>query len=62
MSKKILIIGSGIAGISASLKLNSYGFNSVVVDKGKFLGGRIATRELKIGKNSNFFFMALSFL
>ena len=61
MSKKILIIGSGIAGISASLKLNSYGFSSVIVDKGKFLGGRIATRELKIGKNSNFFFHGAQF-
>ena len=61
MSKKILIIGSGIAGISASLKLNSYGFSSVIVDKGKFLGGRMATRELKIGKNSNFFFHGAQF-
>ena len=61
MSKKILIIGSGIAGISASLKLNSYGFHSVIVDKGNFLGGRIATRELKMGKNSNFFFHGAQF-
>ena len=61
MSKKILIIGSGIAGISASLKLNSYGFHSVIVDKGNFLGGRIATKELKMGKNSNFFFHGAQF-
>lgn len=61
MSKKILVIGSGIAGISASLKLNSYGLDSVIVDKGKFLGGRIATRELKMGKNSICFFHGAQF-
>ena len=47
MSKKILIIGSGIAGISASLKLKSYGFETTIVDKGNFIGGRIGTREKK---------------
>ena len=48
MSKKILIIGSGIAGIAASLKLKSYGLESTIVDKGNFIGGRIGTREKKI--------------
>ncbi len=38
MSKKVIIIGSGIAGISSSLKLKSYGFNSTIVDKGNFIG------------------------
>ncbi len=61
MSKKVLIIGSGIAGISASLKLNSYGLNSIIVDKGNFIGGRISTREIKIQSNSNFFFHGAQF-
>ena len=53
MSKKILIIGSGIAGISSSLKLKSYGLNSMIVYKGNFIGGRISTREIKIESNIN---------
>ena len=56
MSKKVIIIGSGIAGISSSLKLKSYGINSTIVDKGNFIGGRISTRELKSDSNSSFFF------
>ncbi len=61
MSKKVLIIGSGIAGISSSLKLKSYGINSLIVDKGNFIGGRISTREAKIGINSGFFFHGAQF-
>ena len=56
MSKKVIIIGSGIAGISSSLKLKSYGINSIIVDKGNFIGGRISTREVKIDSSSSFFF------
>ena len=62
MSKKVIIIGSGIAGISSSLKLKSYGINSIILDKGNFIGGRISTREVKNGSSSSFFFMVLNFL
>ena len=61
MSKKILIIGSGIAGISSSLKLKSYGFNSTIVDKGNFIGGRISTKEINFGANPSFFFHGAQF-
>ncbi len=61
MSKKILIIGSGIAGISASLKLKSYGLESTIIDKGNFIGGRIATREEKKGENFYNFFHGAQF-
>ena len=61
MSKKVLIIGSGIAGISSSLKLKSYGINSIIVDKGDFIGGRISTRELKNNSSSRFFFHGAQF-
>ena len=61
MSKKILIIGSGIAGIAASLKLKSYGFESTIVDKGNFIGGRIGTREKIIGDNAYYFFHGAQF-
>ena len=61
MSKKILIIGSGIAGIAASLKLKSYGFESTIVDKGNFIGGRIGTREEKLVKNAYYYFHGTQF-
>ena len=61
MSKKILIIGSGIAGISSSLKLKSHGFETTIIDKGNFIGGRIGTREIKIEDKSNYFFHGAQF-
>ena len=61
MSKRVIIIGSGIAGISSSLKLKSYGINSTILDKGNFLGGRISTKELKSDTSSSFFFHGAQF-
>ncbi len=61
MSKKVIIIGSGIAGISSSLKLKSYGINSIIVDKGNFIGGRVSTREVKNDLSSSFFFHGAQF-
>ena len=61
MSKKVIIIGSGIAGISSSLKLKSYGINSIILDKGNFIGGRISTREVKIHSSSSYFFHGAQF-
>ncbi len=61
MSKKILIIGSGIAGISSSLKLKSFGLKSTIIDKGNFIGGRVATRDIKGKDNSNYFFHGAQF-
>ena len=60
MSKKVIIIGSGIAGISSSLKLKSYGISSIVVDKGNFIGGRISTRQVN-NKTSSYFFHGAQF-
>ena len=61
MSKRILVIGSGIAGISSSLKLKSYDLNPTIIDKGDFIGGRIGTREIKIREKSNYFFHGAQF-
>ena len=61
MSKKVIIIGSGIAGISSSLKLKSYGINSIIVDKGNFIGGRISTREVKKDSSLSYFFHGAQF-
>ena len=61
MSKKILIIGSGIAGISSSLKLKSFGLESTIIDKGNFIGGRVGTRNIESEDNSNYFFHGAQF-
>ena len=61
MSKKILIIGSGIAGISSSLKLKSYGLATTIIDKGNFIGGRIGTRDVKIKNKLDYFFHGAQF-
>ena len=61
MSKKVIVIGSGIAGISSSLKLKSYGINSIIVDKGNFIGGRISTRGVNKDSSSSFFFHGAQF-
>ena len=61
MSKKILIIGSGIAGISSSLKLKSFGLESTIIDKGNFIGGRIGTRDIRSKDNSSYFFHGAQF-
>jgi predicted NAD/FAD-dependent oxidoreductase len=42
----ILIIGSGLAGLSAAKKLSSKGLNVVVIDKGRGVGGRLAARRI----------------
>ena len=61
MSKKILVIGSGIAGIAASLKLKSYGLETTIIDKGNFIGGRISTHFVDSQINSLCFFHGAQF-
>lgn len=52
MSKKsCLIIGGGICGLIAGNILKKNGFHLTIVDKGKGIGGRLATRSIK---NSNY--------
>ena len=41
-----VIIGSGLAGLSAANHLSAEGFNVVVIDKGRGVGGRLATRRI----------------
>jgi predicted NAD/FAD-dependent oxidoreductase len=41
-----LIIGSGLAGLSAAKELSSKGLNVVVIDKGRGVGGRLASRRI----------------
>lgn len=52
MSKQIdvLIVGAGIAGLMAANKLRAAGKQVVVVDKGRGVGGRMATRRMGPGR------------
>jgi heterodisulfide reductase subunit A len=42
MTKKVLVIGGGIAGIEASLQLADLGHQVVLVEKGSTIGGKMA--------------------
>jgi monoamine oxidase len=39
----ILIVGAGMTGLLAATDLNASGFHPLVVDKGRGVGGRLAT-------------------
>ncbi len=47
---KILIIGAGMSGLSAARELQNSGHEVVVVDKGRGIGGRMATRRFAGGR------------
>ncbi|QJW89191.1 NAD(P)-binding protein [Spirosoma taeanense] len=42
-----LIIGAGMAGLTAARELTRYGWDVVVLDKGRGVGGRMATRRIE---------------
>lgn len=41
-----LIIGAGMAGLAAARELNARGWDVIVLDKGRGVGGRLATRRI----------------
>lgn len=44
-----LIIGAGISGLLAATELNKAGHNAIVLDKGRGVGGRMASRRMGDG-------------
>ena len=47
--KRIAIIGAGMTGLSAAHFLSEQGLDVQVFDKGRALGGRVATRRTPVG-------------
>jgi renalase len=44
-SPSVIIVGAGIAGLMAGTRLNEAGFTVALLDKGRSVGGRMATRR-----------------
>ena len=47
---KTIIIGEGMAGLSAAKILSQKGYEVIVLDKGRGVGGRMSTRTIEQGK------------
>ncbi|MGI9610366.1 MAG: FAD-dependent oxidoreductase, partial [Acidimicrobiia bacterium] len=43
---QVLVVGAGLAGLTAGGVLASAGIDTVIVDKGRSVGGRLATRRI----------------
>ena len=46
---KIVIVGAGVAGITAAARLKAAGVNATVFEKSRSVGGRLATRQTRTG-------------
>ncbi|MGB5168591.1 MAG: FAD-dependent oxidoreductase [Acidimicrobiia bacterium] len=46
MAPSVLIIGAGMAGITSGRVLDAAGFDVLLIDKGRAVGGRMATRRI----------------
>jgi predicted NAD/FAD-dependent oxidoreductase len=46
---EVLVVGAGVAGLVAACTLQSAGHQAIVVDKGRSVGGRLATRRIGDG-------------
>jgi predicted NAD/FAD-dependent oxidoreductase len=46
MKPTVLIIGAGMTGLTAARRLSDHGVESVLLDKGRAVGGRMATRRI----------------
>lgn len=46
---EVLVVGAGVSGLMAACSLREAGYNVLVVDKGRSVGGRMATRRVGAG-------------
>ena len=49
MSRKVIIIGAGIAGLCCAKRLISSGFDVSIFEKSRGIGGRLASRRIDNG-------------
>lgn len=45
----LLVIGAGLAGIAAAQSAAAHGLHAIVIDKGRGIGGRMASRRVVLG-------------
>jgi hypothetical protein len=50
VDRDVVVIGAGLAGLSAAGQLQAAGLSVIVLDKGRSAGGRLATRRLGNGR------------
>jgi predicted NAD/FAD-dependent oxidoreductase len=46
-TRRVAVVGAGISGVAAAVALNAHGIDVTVLDRGRRLGGRMATRTLR---------------
>lgn len=46
-SRRVIVVGAGLSGLTAARELNSRGVDVTVFDKGRGVGGRMATRRIE---------------
>lgn len=44
--RQVIIVGAGMSGLTAARRLSELGISSLVLDKGRAVGGRMATRRI----------------
>lgn len=52
LPRSTVIIGAGIAGLSAARALGDQGLDCIIYDKGRGIGGRVATRRVTLADGS----------
>lgn len=50
MSVDVVVIGAGMAGLTCARRLHDSGLRTVVLDKGRGIGGRMATRRITLNE------------
>jgi hypothetical protein len=53
MDADVIVVGAGLSGLVAANGLEDAGYSVIVVDKGRSVGGRMATRRIQNGIAAN---------
>lgn len=54
LSRRVLVAGGGLAGLSAALELSERGYQVTIREAGNVLGGRLSTRHVHLLHNQTF--------